>query len=128
MQGASADALLRCKHALHTWHDTNLRVSQQLQDAVNQSYLQSRTCAKLRAELSSIKASQAELECRVQSWRQRAVHAEQQLKADRHQIELLSNMLPQQDSAAQVGCLASLQSVVNLLHGHPFVLLTVSNG
>ena len=81
---------------------THLHVTQQLQDATNKLQLQSETCASLEAELATSKASQAEAERGVQSWRQRAVHVEQELKVERRQIELLNNALPQQISSMQV--------------------------
>lgn len=105
MQGPSADAHLRCKHAVQVWHTTHLSLRQQLQDATNKLQLQSKSCEELQAELSRSKARQAELESAAQSWQQRAVHAEEELKTERHQIERLKSRLPQQNSVMQVRCL-----------------------
>lgn len=100
-QGLSAHAHLRCKHAGQVWYATHLSLRQQLQDATNKLHLQSKSCEELQAELSRSKARQAELESAAQSWQQRAVHAEEELKTERHQIERLKSRLPQQNSVMQ---------------------------
>ena len=102
MQGPSADAHLRCKHAVQVWHATDLSLRQQLQDAASKLQLQSKSCVDLKAELSSNKARQADLGRAAQSWQQRALHAEEELKTERHQIARLKTMLPQQNSVMQL--------------------------